>query len=163
RAARGVAGGARIAPRHGHLPRRDRRHSGARLLVSVRHGARRRRACGPQRERDARARAPERGLDRVGPASRRHHRLLSARRPAGRDRYVAWLPAAALCGDRVTECATLEVTAGPDSATARWPLSVSLVDLTFPTVVVLNDDTAHTGTTDSLTAGKAVPGGTYNW
>src|SRR5438552_3782157 len=30
---------ARIAPRHGHLPRRDRRHSGARLLVSVRHGA----------------------------------------------------------------------------------------------------------------------------
>src|SRR5438876_8332583 len=64
------------------------------------------------------------------------------RLPAERDRYVAWLPAAALCGDRVTECATLEVTAGPDSATARWPLSVSLVDLTFPTVVVLNDDTA---------------------
>src|SRR5947208_7151737 len=85
------------------------------------------------------------------------------RLPAERDRYVAWLPAAALCGDRVTECATLEVTAGPDSATARWPLSVSLVDLTFPTVVVLNDDTTHTGTTDSLTAGRAVPGGTYNW
>src|SRR6266566_2351068 len=43
--ARGRTGcGARIAPRHGHLPRRDRRHSGARLLVSVRHGARRRRA-----------------------------------------------------------------------------------------------------------------------
>src|SRR6266704_2232568 len=53
------------------------------------------------------------------------------RLPAERDRYVAWLPAAALCGDRVTGCATLEVTAGPDSATARWPLSVSLVDLTF--------------------------------
>src|SRR5438874_1923136 len=86
------------------------------------------------------------------------HRL-----PAEPDRYVAWLPAAALCGDGVTECATLQVAAGPDTATARWPLSVSLVDMTFPTVVVLNDDTAHTGTTDSLTVGRAVPGGTYNW
>jgi len=35
--------------------------------------------------------------------------------------------------------------------------------MAFPTVVVLNDDTALTGTTDSVTAGKAVPGGTYNW
>src|SRR2546430_8967443 len=35
--------------------------------------------------------------------------------------------------------------------------------MTFPTVVVLDDDTAHTGTTDSLTAGRAVPHGTYNW
>src|SRR5207249_5751535 len=34
---------------------------------------------------------------------------------------------------------------------------------TLRRVVVLNDDTAHTGTTDSLTVGRAVPGGTYNW
>src|SRR5436190_9775037 len=33
----------------------------------------------------------------------------------------------------------------------------------FRSVVVLDDDTAHTGTTDSLTAGRAVPHGTYNW
>src|SRR5213078_483848 len=80
-------------------------------------------------------------------------------------RYVVWLPAAALCADGRTACATLVVTVGggTDTATARWPLSVTLVDMTFPTVVVLDDDTAHTGTTDSLTVGRAVPGGTYNW
>jgi N-acetylmuramoyl-L-alanine amidase len=78
-------------------------------------------------------------------------------------RYVGWLPAAALCADGRTGCATLVVTAGTDTATARWPLGVTLVDMTFPTVVVLDDDTAHTGTTDSLTAGRAVPHGTYNW
>ena len=85
------------------------------------------------------------------------------RLPPAADRYVAWLPAAALCPDGKAACATLEVIAGRDTATARWPLSVGLVDLTFPSVVVLNDDTAHVGTTDSLTPGKAVPWGTYNW
>ena len=79
--------------------------------------------------------------------------------------YVGWLPAAALCADGRTACATLVVTVGggADTATARWPLGVNIVDMTFPTVVVLDDDTAHTGTTDSLTAGRAVPHGTYNW
>src|SRR5881296_4131947 len=85
------------------------------------------------------------------------------RLPPAADRYVAWLPAAALCPDGKAACATLEVIAGRDTATARWPLSVGLVDLTFPSVVVLNDDTAHVGTTDSLTPGKAVPWGTYKW
>src|SRR3989449_923093 len=85
------------------------------------------------------------------------------RLPPAADRYVAWLPAAALCPDGKAACATLEVTAGRDTATARWPLSIGLVDMTFPSVVVLNDDTVHVGTTDSLTPGKAVPGGTYNW
>jgi len=37
------------------------------------------------------------------------------------------------------------------------------VDRAHPLVVVLNDDTAHTGKSDSLTVGKAVPYGTYNW
>jgi N-acetylmuramoyl-L-alanine amidase len=78
-------------------------------------------------------------------------------------RYVGWLPAAALCVDGRTACATLLVTVGADTATARWPLGVSVMDMTFPTVVVLDDDTARTGATDSLTAGRAVPHGTYNW
>ncbi|HLB81565.1 MAG TPA: hypothetical protein VJJ54_00620, partial [Gemmatimonadales bacterium] len=78
-------------------------------------------------------------------------------------RYVGWLPAAALCVDGRTACATLVVTVGADTAMARWPLDVNLVDRTFPAVVVLDDDTAHTGTTDSLTPGRAVPHGTYNW
>ncbi|HKW42311.1 MAG TPA: N-acetylmuramoyl-L-alanine amidase [Gemmatimonadales bacterium] len=81
--------------------------------------------------------------------------------PAGR--YVGWLPAAALCVDGHTACATLVVAAGGDSAVARWPLSVSPLDLTFPTVVTLNHDTAEIGTTDSITPGRAVPHGTYNW
>src|SRR2546430_4419602 len=78
-------------------------------------------------------------------------------------RYVGWLPAAALCADGRTACATLVATVGADTATARWPLGVTVVDMTFPTVVVLDDDTAHTGTTDSLTAGRALPHGTDNW
>jgi len=85
------------------------------------------------------------------------------RLPPATDRYVGWLPAAALCPDGHTSCATLEVVVRADTATARWPLSLSLVDMTFPSVFVLNDDTAHTGATDSITPGKAVPGGTYNW
>jgi N-acetylmuramoyl-L-alanine amidase len=85
------------------------------------------------------------------------------RRASATGRYVGWLPTATLCADGRTACATLVVTVGADTATARWPLGVSVTDLTFPTVVVLDDDTAHTGTTDSLTPGRAVPHGTYNW
>src|SRR5256885_7040909 len=78
-------------------------------------------------------------------------------------RYVGWLPAAALCVDGRTACATLVVTVGADTAMARWPLDVNLVDRTFPAVLVLDDDTAHTGTPDSLAPGRAGPHGTYNW
>jgi len=85
------------------------------------------------------------------------------RREPTAGRYVGWLPAAALCADGRTACATLAVAVGADTATARWPLGVNVVDMTFPTVVVLDDDTARTGTTDSITAGRAVPHGTYNW
>lgn len=85
------------------------------------------------------------------------------RLPPPAARYVGWLPAAALCADGRTACALLIVVVNGDTARARWPLSLALVDMTFPTVVVLNDDTAHTGTTDSLTPGRAVPDGTYNW
>lgn len=83
--------------------------------------------------------------------------------PPSSERYISWMPAAPLCADGRTACAELEVSAGGDTARARWPLALSLIDMTFPTVVVLNDDTAHTGTTDSLTVGQAVPGGTYHW
>ena len=85
------------------------------------------------------------------------------RLPPAAGRYLGWLPAAALCADGRTACATLVVAAGGDTAAARWPLTITTVDMTFPQVVVLNDDTAHTGTTDSITPGRAVPHGTYNW
>jgi len=83
--------------------------------------------------------------------------------PPDAARYAGWLPAAPLCTDGRTGCATLDVAVAGDTTSARWPLTVALADMTLPTVVRLNHDTAHTGTTDSLTAGRAVPHGTYNW
>jgi N-acetylmuramoyl-L-alanine amidase len=79
-------------------------------------------------------------------------------RPSSGDRYLAWLPAEA--ADR---SALLEVVLGADTARATWPLQLSLLDPARPSVVVLDDDTARSGTTDSLTVGRAVPGGTYQW
>ena len=83
--------------------------------------------------------------------------------PPDAARYAGWLPAAPLCADGRTGCATLVVALAGDTARARWPFTITLADLVAPTVVLLNHDTAHTGTTDSLTAGRAVPHGTYNW
>ena len=79
------------------------------------------------------------------------------RLPPASDRYVAWLPAEPLCD------AIVEAIVGTDTARAVWPLVLDTLDRTHPIVVVLNDDTAHTGKSDSLTVGKAVPYGTYNW
>lgn len=81
------------------------------------------------------------------------------------DRYVAWLPAEPICPDSLVAapCGTLEVAALGDTARVAWPLRLATLDPARPAVVVLDDDTAHTGTTDSLTVGKAVPGGTYQW
>jgi len=79
------------------------------------------------------------------------------RLPPAADRYVAWLPAEPLCD------AIVEVIVGTDTARAVWPLVLDTLDRTSRAVIVLNDDTAHTGKSDSLTVGKAVPYGTYNW
>ena len=85
--------------------------------------------------------------------------------PASPDRYVGWLPAQWLCADSAggRGCAVLEVAAAADTVRALWPLRVTLLDPARPVVVTVDDDTARTGTTDSLTPGRAVPGGTYNW
>jgi N-acetylmuramoyl-L-alanine amidase len=79
------------------------------------------------------------------------------RLPPAADRYVAWLPAEPLCD------AIVEVIVRTDTARAIWPLVLDTLDRAHPAVIVLNDDTAHTGKSDSLTVGKAVPYGTYNW
>jgi len=79
------------------------------------------------------------------------------RLPPAVDRYVAWLPATPLCD------AIVEAIVGTDTARAIWPLVLDTLDRAHPVVVVLNDDTAHAGNTDSLTVGRAVPWGTYNW
>lgn len=91
------------------------------------------------------------------------------------DRYVAWrvgsvgpdpgpvtTPAGAPALDD-SAWARLEVIAGADTARQRWPLRLGTVDPMHPTLVVVNDDTAHTGTTDSTLAGRPAPNATYHW
>jgi N-acetylmuramoyl-L-alanine amidase len=56
----------------------------------------------------------------------------------------------------------VEAIVGNDTARARWPLQVALLD-TLPVAVELDDDSTGTGLTDSMTVGRAVPGGTYAW
>jgi len=86
------------------------------------------------------------------------------RLPPRADRYLGWLPAEPICPDSLAvSCATLEVALGTDTVRVPWPLHLAAFDPLRPQVVVLNDDTAHIGTTDSLTTGRAVPGGTYHW
>lgn len=82
------------------------------------------------------------------------------------DRYLGWLPARAWCpenGGGPARCLTVEAVVGGDTARAAWPLTVAVIDLAAPLVVELNDDTAGLGGSDSLTVGRAVPGGTYHW
>lgn len=58
--------------------------------------------------------------------------------------------------------AVVEAILGSDTARVRWPLRIALLD-TVPDLMEFNDDTAGTGTTDSLTVGRARPGATYHW
>jgi N-acetylmuramoyl-L-alanine amidase len=57
---------------------------------------------------------------------------------------------------------TVEAIVGSDTVRGRWPLQVSMLD-TMPVVAWFDDDTAGLGTSDSLTVGRALPGGTYHW
>jgi len=56
----------------------------------------------------------------------------------------------------------VEAIRGGDTVRARWPLQVMLLD-TLPVVAELDDDSSATGTTDGITVGRAVAGGTYHW
>ena len=58
--------------------------------------------------------------------------------------------------------AVVEAALGRDTVRLRWPLQVAVLD-TLPVVTQLDDDTAGLGNTDSLTPGRATPGGTYAW
>ncbi|HET7040155.1 MAG TPA: hypothetical protein VFH97_09715, partial [Gemmatimonadales bacterium] len=89
------------------------------------------------------------------------------------DRYLAWhvgpwgpdpgpvlSPATPDTAD--PRWARLEVIVGSDTARARWPLRVGVLDPRAPTVAVVNDDTAGVGS-DSVLAGRPAPYGTYHW
>jgi N-acetylmuramoyl-L-alanine amidase len=58
--------------------------------------------------------------------------------------------------------AVVEVAVADDTVRLRWPLQVGLLD-TLPIVTEFNDDTLGDGNTDSLTPGRATPGGSYAW
>ena len=58
--------------------------------------------------------------------------------------------------------AIVETAVGGDTVRLRWPLQVALLD-TLPVITEFNDDTAGQGNTDSITPGRAVPGGSYAW
>jgi N-acetylmuramoyl-L-alanine amidase len=58
--------------------------------------------------------------------------------------------------------AVIEAALGRDTVRFRWPLQIALLD-TLPVVTEFDDDTAGQGTTDSLTPGRATPGGSYAW
>ena len=58
--------------------------------------------------------------------------------------------------------AVVEAALDRDTVRLRWPLQVALLD-TLPVVTQLDDDTAEQGNTDSITPGRATPGGTYAW
>jgi N-acetylmuramoyl-L-alanine amidase len=75
----------------------------------------------------------------------------------------------ALCptpyGELVTpdgDWAVVEAALGGDTVRTRWPLQVELLD-TLPVVTEFDDDTTGSGKTDSLTPGRALPGGPYQW
>ena len=56
----------------------------------------------------------------------------------------------------------IEAILGADTVRASWPIRMRALD-TMPLLVQLDDDTARTGTTDGITVGRALPGGTYQW
>ncbi|MCH7892291.1 MAG: N-acetylmuramoyl-L-alanine amidase, partial [Gemmatimonadetes bacterium] len=58
---------------------------------------------------------------------------------------------------------TLEVIRQADTARSRWPLRVGIVDSARPPLALVADDTAGTGATDRVLAGRPVPFGTYHW
>ena len=95
--------------------------------------------------------------------------------PVVRDRFVGLLRGRALGPDLGailplpfalvpldTAWAVVEAIVGPDTARARWPLQVAVLD-SLPLVAELADDTTQGAVPDSMTVGRALPGGTYAW
>jgi N-acetylmuramoyl-L-alanine amidase len=119
---------------------------------------------------------PQPGVLEVPAAVRAFERdTTRLRTPVVRDRFVGLLRGRAVGPDpgpvlplpfSVTPpestWATVEAIRGSDTARARWPLQVAVLD-SLPVVAELDDDTTRTVLPDSLTVGRAAPGGTYYW
>jgi N-acetylmuramoyl-L-alanine amidase len=59
--------------------------------------------------------------------------------------------------------AQIEVMVQGDTLRRRWPARVGVIDSRAPPLVIVHDDTASTGATDSVLAGRLTPNGTYHW
>ncbi len=95
-----------------------------------------------------------------------------APRPPRDDRYAAWWVGALgpdpgpVLGRPVADSTTaawVEAIAQDDTVRVRWPLRIAVLDARRPTVAIVDDDTARTGTTDRSLAGRPAPHATYNW
>ncbi len=71
-------------------------------------------------------------------------------------------PAGQQCVPPADSFPVVEAILGADTARASWHIRLGILD-SVPRPVVLNDDTAGVGDTDSLTVGRAAPGATYHW
>jgi N-acetylmuramoyl-L-alanine amidase len=58
--------------------------------------------------------------------------------------------------------AVIEAALQGDTVRLRWPLQIALLD-TLPLITEFDDDTTGSGQTDSITPGRATPGGAYEW
>jgi N-acetylmuramoyl-L-alanine amidase len=88
------------------------------------------------------------------------------------DRYAGWLtipvgphpgPVLAPAGGSAGAHPILEAVLGADTLRVAWPLSVAVLPRDRRPVAVVNDDTAGTGDTDGMLAGRPAPYGTYHW
>lgn len=92
-------------------------------------------------------------------------------------RYAGVFPAVALGGPLPPVTASGSLPASPDTLAAAWvivvagadtaraplPLRLAIVERAELPVVLLDDDTARTGTTRGAAIGLPMPGGTYDW
>jgi N-acetylmuramoyl-L-alanine amidase len=119
---------------------------------------------------------PQPGLLELPAAVRAfEHDTTRLRTPVVRDRYVGlfrgravgpdpgpMLPLPFTLASPDTSWAVVEAILGTDTARVRWPLQIAVLDTT-PLVAELEDDTTSLAPPDSLTVGRALPGGTYAW
>jgi N-acetylmuramoyl-L-alanine amidase len=104
---------------------------------------------------------PDPGLPQVDEAIRAFDRdTPNLRRSASADRYQGRMqPREHLPGDSAW---SLQVVNGADTVRVPWPIELRQADTTLG-MVELNDDPSRSGTTDGITVGRALRGGTYTW
>jgi N-acetylmuramoyl-L-alanine amidase len=88
------------------------------------------------------------------------------------DRYAAWLtvpvgpdPGPVMAPVTEDSCGypVLEAALNADTVRVVWPLQVAALPWHRRPVAIVNDDTAGTGETDGVLAGRPAPHGTYHW